>query len=682
MAENTVTVYHRTPHNGSFFIFPSNFDLLLEEFTSVKLLTKKQVSLISNLFSLYDSRDLDNSVSLSYLADLEKTNTAYLLKRLKTFETLGITSRVDVVFNKTSDEAKKGKMPVGITFNCPERIRNILVNGSKKLSNQRSQDAQVRHELQRTMNEMGFVGRPDPTITQVSTPLSYQLSLIEQSIAPLSMQKSNEWATHVYLNTNDPSRPAKATMSVRSLSRIPQADDLQTLYAMYSLTIEYHNSVSRKYLDNKELPPNATPIFSSDVIKMRKGTSKSGTYSQNFHDSVRSLKDTTYELSGLKALFAQGTQLTEGYTSEKMHVFTQCRPFSEVAPKITESRKVDFAKNSPVYIIEWPSEIFEKLMYNETTFAFPKQSLSVSEVLFMLYLSFRIKLRNPTSNNYTETITDVRKRLAPDSRLDNFIDVLKTHLVKLPTYEESELSYHYDDKTAIGRFTLWGYSGYFDFSEKYLYVEVDRELMLECCGLSPNKIIADRKKQTAPTRQNPLSQSLAPLLHVHRRLSNDLATMLNVERSRYGSQFTLNDRTFEISHYMSDSLRKDAIAAIKLNIAMVSEPTLNEFLDCELDKLSVLSIRGQVVNRAHFNVLINLLSSINLRVRYMPSVKILVSLSRKRSFHDELEFFLSQPESYFSDPSEYSGYMFSSEFLQFFSSLEEDNAVDIEGSVS
>lgn len=663
--KSTLTFSQRDPSEGSFWVYQDDFDLSINDFINANAFQSSQIELLKCILECADLADSENTVSFSAISERMSLDNRSFVRRITYLIKRDLFVSHDFQYGNSALNGKRKRL-MCVSFADKKTLTARLELARDSKQKKAKKNINLRYSIDNAFKELGFHHRPDSKNTQISTPQSPILNLIEQSVVHVKDNKQFH-TTAVRIPTNpkmidfsgtEPSilnaihsnhsdrgisqpKSVKAELQIASGFRITNISDLQVLYCLYSLTYEYHMHSSRHFIDQGILPPNKTPIFSNDVIQMRHN-STGQVYRQNFHESITAMTFTTYNLLNIPSLLVDGVSLRSGYTSEQYRIFKQCRTWEDassnwsplmkdVNPPLSDNFKT---KNTSFYIIEWPDDVFEAIINDKTSFAFPKKCVMVSELLFLLYLRFRIKTKGQRSN-YSETFVQLAHSVSQDIRLDNFTESLDNHLSKLNGYNDPNLSS--DKKGDILYFKIWGYFGFFDFSEKYLSVQVDDELMLECCGIDPHSLNVAGNKQKAPTRINETSQSY---LQVHRQLASKIRKKINIKTSLYSHSFESNGELYEINHYMTKR-DKDEIISVLKNGLQLGETTIIQFLNLELSNIQALSIKHRVITIEDFLKIKSALLSFEAKFRRVSNSAFIVKLSRRTSFHGELIDFLS-----------------------------------------
>ncbi|ACH64689.1 DUF3346 domain-containing protein [Aliivibrio fischeri] len=619
MNQETITFYNRTAKDGSFIYFPNDFSLKVSDFDCFSCLSKAQQDTLNAIISVWEIKDTESTYNVESLCSILDINKPTLNKRIRSLESFGILEHVPFKFddaNKLIGRVKciqlilNPKLRLELTQRSTERTTNYAHRRSNAML------------IQREYSNQGFRERPEaahiPIVRQRST------FPFDQLVAPVGIH-TTKWATEFYVN-DEKGNSHKLVAQAKSHSHVCTDDELMTVYSLLSLTLAYHTKQQEYYSRTGKVPENLTPIYVDDVLAIRKRHLRdfSGQLRQAVRDQLNSIRDTTFDVIGLQELELTGVQLS-GYLSRELKIFKQCSPFTPVAPEILENNQVNFGDSAMLYLIEWPDELFNSLITDESSFAFPPNLLTVQPLIFMLFLRFRIKLRD--QNSYIETLANLKSALMRTSEMSQFKETLKNQIIKVNALNDPHLSASLEDD-GFFNFNLWGYHGIIDFECNEIQITINLEEALACCGIKS-------ANQKTPTIANPLAQAVSPLLKVNRTLSKAVGAKLNVERFKYHFKLNFEDDEIFISHYTSSEKRTKHCKYIAHSIGLPI-PSVEDFITGELENLSTFKVEGQVLQRNHFNIIYKALLSTSNPHLDLSSHNILRELSRRSSLKPEL----------------------------------------------
>lgn len=86
--------------------------------------------------------------------------------------------------------------------------------------------------------------------------------IIDQALAPPRTRKSYQKSMVSISGT-------KAVIETRSSKNIMTVDDLMTLFALFTLTVQYHDHHKDQYQLDAAHVPNKTPLYITDILSLR-----------------------------------------------------------------------------------------------------------------------------------------------------------------------------------------------------------------------------------------------------------------------------------------------------------------------------------------------------------------------------------------------------------------------------
>lgn len=615
MTQSTLIFQNRNPSDGSFIVYPDNFSLTDDEIRPIAKMPKALSTTLMAIIELYVLRDSENTYNLTDLSEHLNIKIKTLYARIRSIEKLGVLRPIAFEF-KEAPRQGGGKRVKAISLDLSSHVQIAIYNKADKQHKIAKVRKATSDATRLEYSRQGFRDRPD----HGTTPILRQTSnlLIEQLVS-LNKQPINQLARELYV-TDSKGLTHRLTAHIKSHTRVINAEDLQNIYALFSITHAYHTAHSSHYLESSVLPENRTPVYVDDILRLRKKFTKDvGGHNRNdIRVSLESIKNTTYDIIGYGDLNLAGHLKGEqGYLGREFKVLSQCTPFTSSAP-IINGDTVDFGKNAMLYIIEWPEEMFRSLIYGELVFLFPENLLSVNSSLFMLYLRFRVKTRNCVS--YTESLTLVQQVFERYSDITKFKESLKKQFLKLNKTDDKHL--HAEIREDKLFFNLWGYRGAIDFKANTMTVDVDNEEMLTCCGVSSSS-------QKAPTKENELGQTIRPLLKVHETLRSAMKKELSTTRRMYDFDFLFDNQKFLVSHYTS----QEELETISIKLSSRFDLPLRaivDFFDNELKKIKHFKINNIEIDRSVFEHLIQIA---NLNVNATEMMHLVL---RRTKLHDEI----------------------------------------------
>lgn len=464
--------------------------------------------------------DTEHTVSTSVIAEILKITMKALNDRIRLLRKLDLLTEIPFIFIG-KHPAKRRVLCFSIIIDTP------LVNKANTMISEATVDmnalSKKRENSRRTYKALELSQRPN-----VSQPPSHVIRqsdtfLIEQ-LAVNGKDPRNPLAKTFYVMAEDgKSHPVIA--KIQSFSRILDSDDLQVLFATYTLIYLYHEKAISDHMISRSKPRNLTPVYVDDILRIQQ-RALGGESRRSTRESLRAIRDTEYDLYGLTNI-RTNNDIVANYAERRFRNFTQCSALSEHAPEVTpDGENVVFGENAMIYLIELPDHIFKSLLYNKTLFVFPTASLSVPSIIFMLYLRLRSKCRS----DYDELLKNLNHAIAPSRRYSDFKKSLVAAMKKLNKFKDPYLFAHYRDDENDVVFNLWGYHGRLSLKENYLTVKANQKEIIEACGL-------DFSTQASPTKRNDIYLNFLPLIKVDKVLPKNLQRIIQRDMTKYTVQY-------------------------------------------------------------------------------------------------------------------------------------------------
>lgn len=523
---------NRNADNGSFFYFGSGeMDIsLFERLSGQSKTVKPTIQAISNAQQLADT---EHTVSTSVVAEILKITMKALNDRIRLLRKLDLLAEIPFAFI--------GKHPAKRRVICLSMIIDEpLLNKANTMISETVTDMSAltkkRENVRRTYRALELSTRPS-----VANPLPYVMRqsdtfLIEQ-LAVNGKDPRNSLAKTFYVMAED-GKPHPVVAKIQSFSRILDSDDLQVLFATYTLIYLYHKKAIADHVLNGSTPRNLTPIYVDDILRIQR-RALGGESRRSTRESLQAIRDTEYDLYGLTNIRVSN-EIVAKYAERRFRNFTQCSALSDHAPEITlKGDNVVFGDNAMIYLVELPDHIFESLLYNKTLFVFPTASLSVPSIIFMLYLRLRSKCRL----NYDESLKNLNNAMAPTRRFSDFKKSIVSAMNKLNRFKDPYLFADYRDDENDIIFNLWGYHGRISLKENYLTVKANQKEIIEACGL-------DSSTQESPTKKNDIYIDFVPLIKVDKILPKNLQRIIQRDITKYTIQYN-NPKNKDQSHIIT-----------------------------------------------------------------------------------------------------------------------------------
>lgn len=92
-------------------------------------------------------------------------------------------------------------------------------------------------------------------------------------------------------------------------------DDLMTLFALFTLTVQYHEHHQEDYQMNARQVPNKTPLYITDILALR-GKKDSGPARDSIRESIDRIEYTDFQLHELTGRW-MSENMPEGFKSDR-----------------------------------------------------------------------------------------------------------------------------------------------------------------------------------------------------------------------------------------------------------------------------------------------------------------------------------------------------------------------------
>ncbi|MDA9557412.1 DUF3346 domain-containing protein, partial [Vibrio sp.] len=236
---------------------------------------------------------------------------------------------------------------------------------------------------QHLLNEHGLFTPPsmrDEADQFVVSPTNWA-GIIDQALAPPRTRKSYQKSMVSISGT-------KAIIETRSSKNIMTVDDLMTLFALFTLTVQYHDHHQEGYqLDAKQVP-NKTPLYITDILSIR-GKKDSGPARDSIRDSIERIEYTDFQLHELTGRWLSDN-MPEGFKSDRFRFLARSITASEEAPTEGDNGEIRIKPN--LYILVWEPSFYEELLTKDYFFLFPPEILKQHTLIFQLYSFFRSRM--------------------------------------------------------------------------------------------------------------------------------------------------------------------------------------------------------------------------------------------------------------------------------------------------
>lgn len=611
-------IRNRTANNGSFIFFgdrhidPSFLEHLSKTVNSVKLT-------LEAIYASKDSMDSDLTVSISFIAQMLGLSPKAMRDRIRMLKKLELICDVPFAFIGENGEQKAKRRVLCYRISA---TADSIDTANKELAQKTPNMTALvnkRYSNQRAYKALELSERPDVKDRLLNVIRQSDMFLMEQ-LALSGKDPRVKIAKTFYVATAE-GKSQSVVAQIQSFSRILNSDDLQVLFACYTLIYLYHEKAMPQYLITHTKPKNLTPIYIDDILRVQQ-KAKGGESRKAVRESLMAIRDTEYDLYGLTDIRVNN-EIVAKYAEKRYRNFTQCSALSDYAPEVAEGGEyVVFGENAMIYLVELPEHIFNALLYNKKTFVFPTSSLSVPSVIFMIYL----RLRSLCRTKYDDTLRNISNIVSPTRRFGDFKKTLLSAMKKLNKFNDPYLfaNHRAEEKDIV--FNLWGYHGRICLKENFMTVTAHPKEIIEACGL-------DYRKQSSPTKRNDIYFNYLPLLQVDRVLPKNLQRIIQAEITKYTVQYSLANRN-EVSQTLtaySTNLEINTVIDVLSGIYNLEVSLIEDKVRQDIDHLSELSVLDYNITREDYVTLKMIVNAPNL-----TGEGFIKAFMRKKSMFDEL----------------------------------------------
>ncbi|UYI48911.1 DUF3346 domain-containing protein [Vibrio natriegens] len=358
----------------------------VEQYQHFKGVTKSILELL-NLISLRGFSSKDGLVSTTEIVEATdgQLTRAALQQRLRAAVNIGLFTQTPVRF----EEGLAGKTMLH-TFVNPNKLISALGATSLVTEKVRQNEKQKRSKAlaqtqvnKRLLTEHGLNTPPtmkDEADQFVVSPTNWA-GIIDQALAPPRTRKSYQKSMVSISGT-------KAVIETRSSKNIMTVDDLMTLFALFTLTVQYHDHHKDQYHLDAAHVPNKTPLYITDILSLR-GKKDSGPARDSIRDSIDRIEFTDFQLHELTGRWLS-ENMPEGFKSDRFRFLARTITASEEAPVEGSDGEIRIKPN--LYILVWEPSFYEELLTRDYFFLFPPEILKQHTLVFQLYSFFRSRM--------------------------------------------------------------------------------------------------------------------------------------------------------------------------------------------------------------------------------------------------------------------------------------------------
>ncbi|MGF1725701.1 replication initiator protein RctB domain-containing protein [Photobacterium nomapromontoriensis] len=584
----------RSHKDGHLFAIPNSLIDWLPQYQHFKGVTKSIIELL-NLISLRGLSSQDGIVSTTELVEATEgqLTRAAIQQRLRAAVSVGLFKQQPVRF----EEGLAGKTMLHHFIN-PALLISQLGTGSLNSEQSKAQEKQKRskalaqnHVNRQLLSEHGLGTppmMPDEADQIVVSPTSWA-GIIDQALAPPRTKKSYQKSMVAISGT-------KAIIETRSSKSIMTVDDLMTLFALFTLTVQYHDHHIADYEIQTRSMTNKTPVYITDILALR-GKKDSGPARDSIRESIDRIEFTDFQLHELTGRW-MSDNMPEGFKSDRFRFLARTITASEEAPQEREDGEIRIKPN--LYILVWEPSFFDELLTRDYFFLFPPEILRQHTLVFQLYTFFRSRMSRRINDSML--LSELNQKLARNIEWRRFSSDLIRELRKLA---DGKIA---NDVIAVN---LWGYHLTItphEQNKRYCDYQIDIRCDAdEVIRFSRAKTTNEGKRSMAPTMPNPLRNEILP-----RRELEQLSEIIDGEfepiqrkegrtKGRLGRRVKLrkhlveinaDELTITLSKYTSPEALQRSITALS---AMTGHSAASISEECHglLEKLDWLRVSGE-----------------------------------------------------------------------------------------
>ena len=586
----------RTHKDGHLFEVHSQLVDWSEQYEYFKGVTKSILELI-NLISLRGFTSKDGLVSTTELikATEGQLTRAAIQQRLRAAVKIGLFTQQGVKFT----EGLAGKTMLHRFVN-PNQLVAVLGSAGLQTEKNKTVDKQKRTRAlaqnfinKQLLTEHGLgipPCMPEEKDQILISPTSWA-GIIDQALAPPRTKKSYQKSMVMISGS-------KAIIETRSSKSIMTVDDLMTLFALFTLTVQYHDHHFPSYELQTQKIGNKTPAYITDILSLR-GKKDSGPARDAIRESIDRIEFTDFQLHELTGRWLS-ENMPEGFKSDRFRFIARTITASEEAPREGEDGEIRIKPN--LYILVWEPSFFEELMTRDYFFLFPPEILRQHTLVFQLYSLFRSRMSRRLEDSLT--LSDLNQKIARNIEWRRFSTDLIRELRKIAKRETQT-----DDVFALN---LYGYHliiYQLESDIKYPDFRFDIKCNVEeVIRYSRAKTYNEGKRSLAPTMPNPLRNEIFPkqdLDQLSKIIDGEFEPIQRKDKraGRLGRRVKLrkhlveinaDELTITLSKYTSNEALQRSISALA---AMTGHPagSINEECLAYMEKLDWLRVDGNIM---------------------------------------------------------------------------------------
>ncbi|RSD30566.1 replication initiator protein RctB domain-containing protein [Vibrio pectenicida] len=603
----------------------------IEQYQHFKGVTKSIVELL-NLISLQGFTSKDGFVSTTELIDATdgQLTRAAIQQRLRAAVNIGLFQQIPVRF----EQGLAGKTMLHRFVNPNQLISvlgatSLMTESVKRSEKQKRSKALAQtHVNKRLLNEYGLNTPPamkDEAEQFVVSPTNWA-GIIDQALAPPRTRKQYQKSLVSISGT-------KAVIETRSSKSIMTVDDLMTLFALFTLTVQYHEHHQDDYHIDARHAPNKTPLYITDILSLR-GKKDSGPARDSIRDSIDRIEFTDFQLHELTGRWLS-ENMPEGFKSDRFRFLARTITASEEAPTEGEDGEIRIKPN--LYILVWEPSFYEELLTRDYFFLFPPEILRQHTLVFQLYSYFRSRMSRRHSD--TMLLSTLNQKLARNIEWRRFSMDLIRELKKLSEDQQSD--------EEVFKVNLWGYHLTIypvDQSGKNKDYQVDIKCDAdEVLRYARARMTNAGKRNMAPTLPNPLRNEMVTkqqLDEMSQIIDGEFEPIQRKERSCKGklgrrvkvrkhlAEINADEITITLSKYTSSEALERSVTALS---AMTGHSHSSILEECKelMEKLDFLKVGEDVIPYETLSKLIELYNSQN-ESKHLSIERLIAGLAVRR----------------------------------------------------
>lgn len=587
----------RTHKDGHLFQINPNIVDWIDEYQHFKGVTKSILELL-NLISLRGMSSKDGYVSTTELIDATEgqLTRAAVQQRLRAAVQIGLFKQVKIQF----EQGLAGKTMLHHFVN-PNQLISKLGNMGLKTERSQTKEKQKRSKAlaqsqvnQQLLTEHGLYTPPsmrDEADQFIVSPTNWA-GIIDQALAPPRTRKNYQKSMVSISGT-------RAIIETRSSKHIMTVDDLMTLFALFTLTVQYHDHHQDNYQLSTSAIPNKSPLYITDILSLR-GKKDSGPARDAIRASIDRIEFTDFQLHELAGRWLSDN-MPEGFKSDRFRFIARTITASDEAP--TENADGEIKIKPNLYILVWEPSFFEELLTKDYFFLFPPEILKQHTLVFQLYTFFRSRLAR--RHRESLLLSELNQKLARNIEWRRFSMDLIRELKKLSKGKATEdlfivnlWGYHLTIQSIVEKGSLKDYQ---------IDIQCNPEEVLK---FSRARTTNAGKRHMAPTLPNPLRHELVskqkieelatvidgefePIIHKPKQTKGKLGRRIKLKKHLV--EINADEVTITLSKYTSQSALERSLTALS---AMTGHAytALKEECDALIEKLEWLKVGEQVVS--------------------------------------------------------------------------------------